>query len=247
MTNKCEIEPWAMKMLLKWHKDDPVSEKEIARNNKIYDDYQHNRNPFIDHPEYAEFFYYLLGDETSIDLVHSDDMSISIYRSISTDKLYQNLLGITGYIPPVVKVEMVNKYSTKTRNISVEKVWDDKDNYNNKRPTSINITLYADGEEYKTVELNEKNNWKYTFENLPYYEEGSKIEYTIDEEKVEGYETEIIGNADKGFKVINFISGTGGDDLNPKTADSIYTYISIIIISLVGMLTFSYKYVKCNN
>ena len=57
MTNKCEIEPWAMKMLLKWHKDDPVSEKEIARNNKIYDDYQHNRNPFIDHPEYANMIW----------------------------------------------------------------------------------------------------------------------------------------------------------------------------------------------
>ncbi len=40
--------------LLKWHKDDPVSIEEENRNEKIYASYQFNRNPFIDHPEYAE-------------------------------------------------------------------------------------------------------------------------------------------------------------------------------------------------
>ncbi len=38
--------------LLKWHNDDPVSEFERNRNDKIYS-YQDNRNPFIDHPEYV--------------------------------------------------------------------------------------------------------------------------------------------------------------------------------------------------
>ena len=53
MTNKSEILPWAVTMLLRWNDNDPVSQKEIDRNNVIYSDYQHNRNPFIDHPEYA--------------------------------------------------------------------------------------------------------------------------------------------------------------------------------------------------
>ncbi len=39
-------------MLLEWHIDDPVSSREIARNNAIYLR-QDNRNPFIDHPEYV--------------------------------------------------------------------------------------------------------------------------------------------------------------------------------------------------
>jgi endonuclease I len=39
-------------MLLSWHNQDPVSAREIARNNAIYA-YQNNRNPFIDHPEYV--------------------------------------------------------------------------------------------------------------------------------------------------------------------------------------------------
>ena len=53
MTTKSVIKPWAIAMLLRWHEQDPVSQKEIDRNNVIYSDYQHNRNPFIDHPEYA--------------------------------------------------------------------------------------------------------------------------------------------------------------------------------------------------
>ena len=60
MTTKCEIKEWALKMLLRWHEQDPVSQKELDRNNVIYASYQGNRNPFIDHPEYAE----MIWDET---------------------------------------------------------------------------------------------------------------------------------------------------------------------------------------
>ncbi|MDA6131057.1 endonuclease, partial [Escherichia coli] len=42
-----------MSVLLKWHKEDPVDDNERRRNEIIYSDYQHNRNPFIDHPEWA--------------------------------------------------------------------------------------------------------------------------------------------------------------------------------------------------
>ncbi len=47
------FEPWFLNMLLAWNAADPVSQKEIDRNNDIYANYQHNRNPFIDHPEYV--------------------------------------------------------------------------------------------------------------------------------------------------------------------------------------------------
>jgi endonuclease I len=43
-----------MSVLLQWNAEDPVDDWEQNRNNIIYNDYQHNRNPFIDHPEYAE-------------------------------------------------------------------------------------------------------------------------------------------------------------------------------------------------
>lgn len=65
---------WSMNMFLKWHREDPVSQKEIDRNNAIYK-WQKNRNPFIDHPELAEYIwgdktdkvYYLDGDDPDPD------------------------------------------------------------------------------------------------------------------------------------------------------------------------------------
>ncbi|MDS0526029.1 endonuclease [Clostridium sp. SHJSY1] len=39
--------------LLKWNAEDPVDVTEMRRNDIIYNKYQHNRNPFIDHPEWA--------------------------------------------------------------------------------------------------------------------------------------------------------------------------------------------------
>jgi len=46
------FEPWFLNMIYRWHKNDPVSQKEIDRNNAIYG-IQKNRNPYIDHPEYV--------------------------------------------------------------------------------------------------------------------------------------------------------------------------------------------------
>lgn len=43
--------------LLEWNRLDPVDKTEIARNEKIYQNYQYNRNPFIDHPEYADLIF----------------------------------------------------------------------------------------------------------------------------------------------------------------------------------------------
>ncbi len=48
------FKPWFIDMLLSWHNLDTVSTKEINRNNAIYyNTAQHNRNPFIDHPDYV--------------------------------------------------------------------------------------------------------------------------------------------------------------------------------------------------
>ncbi|CAK2620346.1 Endonuclease I [Vibrio crassostreae] len=51
-TNTTVFEPWLLAMLKRWHSEDPVSQKEIDRNKAVHD-FQANRNPFIDHPEFV--------------------------------------------------------------------------------------------------------------------------------------------------------------------------------------------------
>lgn len=208
-----------------------------------------NRNLSVDHPEYAELFYFLLGDETSSSLVHPDDMHIYIYKALNTlegDDGFQNLLGITGYIedfePPVVNVVMENEYSNEKREISVTKVWDDKDDYLKIRPKSVTIDLYANNVKVDSIELNESNGWTYTFENLDKYQNGELIQYTVREVGISGYFVEISGDMDKGFVVTNINYGTGGD--NPETADGIVVYMILTIISLLGVIRYTNLYVK---
>ena len=51
-TDDQSFDDWAVDLLLKWNEQDPVSDKERARNDAVYV-YQENRNPFIDYPELA--------------------------------------------------------------------------------------------------------------------------------------------------------------------------------------------------
>lgn len=52
-SNDKVLETAFLNILLEWHSIDPVSQKEIDRNNNIYYQHQGNRNPFVDHPEYV--------------------------------------------------------------------------------------------------------------------------------------------------------------------------------------------------
>jgi len=53
---------WYLKLVFKWINQDPVSQKEIDRNNAIYyQSGQHNRNPYVDHPEYAALVFQCTG------------------------------------------------------------------------------------------------------------------------------------------------------------------------------------------
>lgn len=50
------LSTWAVNLLLKWHREDPVSQKETDRNDVVYG-FQNNRNPFIDFPDLAEYIW----------------------------------------------------------------------------------------------------------------------------------------------------------------------------------------------
>ncbi|WDF62214.1 endonuclease [Flavobacterium sp. KACC 22763] len=88
-----------LNMLLAWHAQDPVSAREIARNNAIYSR-QNNRNPFIDHPEYVNQIWggTPSGDTqaptapTSLASTSKTATSITLSWTASTDNV-----AVTGY------------------------------------------------------------------------------------------------------------------------------------------------------
>ena len=72
-TGKFGLTNYGIALLLKWHREDPVSQKEIDRNNGIQAT-QGNRNPFIDYPYLAE---YIWGSHAG----ESVDMSVLVCSS----------------------------------------------------------------------------------------------------------------------------------------------------------------------
>ena len=73
-TGSFGLTKYGVALLMKWHRQDPVSQKEVARNNGIQQT-QGNRNPFIDYPYLAEFIWGEKAGETINlnDLITSSD------------------------------------------------------------------------------------------------------------------------------------------------------------------------------
>lgn len=90
---------WAIHLLLKWHRQDPVSQKEIDRNNVVYG-IQNNRNPFIDYPVLAEFVWgdYMLEpvDMKGLTLYSNDYDVTSVAPATSQAPVVEAIYDISG-------------------------------------------------------------------------------------------------------------------------------------------------------
>ena len=120
--------------------------------------------------------------------------------------------------------------------VTVEKIWDDDDDFEGARPENITIRLWADGVEIDSVVVTEEMGWSYTFEKLPVYADGQKIVYTVTEDAVEGYEMiELSGDAENGFKIVNQYLIVVDDPEPPTTGDPIALVLALSVISVLGM------------
>jgi hypothetical protein len=97
MVDGAEPKEWALAMLLNWHLNDPVSQKEIDRNDSIYI-LQGNRNPFIDHPEYVGYIWTEESPNTNVSIPdnHVTNFSSSFIELEWTDAKGENLPS--GYL-----------------------------------------------------------------------------------------------------------------------------------------------------
>lgn len=93
------------------------------------------------------------------------------------------------------KATITNKRTPETTEVSVKKVWDDAQNQDGLRPSTITVHLLANGEEVQAATLSgEGDTWSHSFTDLPVYKNGQKLVYTITEDTVANYSTTIDGS-----------------------------------------------------
>ena len=109
-----------------------------------------------------------------------------IVYTITEDTVADYTTVVTGY-------NVANTYETETTSVSGSKTWNDANNQDGKRPTSITINLLADGQEIDSKIVTEADGWSWSFTNLPKYADGTEIVYTITEDTVADYTTVVSG------------------------------------------------------
>jgi len=84
---------------------------------------------------------------------------------------------------------VTNSYTPATRVLNVRKAWDDANNQDNIRPTSVSMQLYANDVIYGTpLVLQQSTSFTGQWQNLPVYQNGEEIQYTVKEVgTVDGY------------------------------------------------------------
>ena len=100
---------------------------------------------------------------------------------------------LTGSSTEGTVTTLTNSYTPETTEVSGSKTWDDENDQDGKRPGSITINLLANGVRKESKTVTADDNWSWSFTNLPKYENGKAINYTITEDAVPDYTAEIDG------------------------------------------------------
>ena len=109
---------------------------------------------------------------------------------ISAPSGYQKsneVLNFSGKIPDKETTIIQHEktvVNSELQEITVKKEWDDSNNFDNLRPSSIQIEVLKNNSVARTVTLSASNNWQATISGLPKNENGQKIEYTFREKTV---------------------------------------------------------------
>ena len=119
-----------------------------------------------------------------------EEVSVANYTSVvSSDSAYSFTVNNT-HVPVVTDVDVV-------------KVWSDNNNQDGLRSAGVTVVLKADGNTVRTATLNANNNWRATFTDLPVYDNGKVIAYSVEELDVAGYSAVISNNGVFSFIITN--------------------------------------------
>ncbi len=158
------------------------------------------------------------------------------YRDKGTEVVYTITEdAVDGYTSEVNNYDIENKYAPEKTSVSVTKAWNDSNDRDKKRPGSIEVVLYADGEETdQTLTIREADKWTGTFNDLDKYKDKKEIKYTVREKSVKGYESVIKGDAKMGYTVTN--SHNAAPVKGTKTGDDsmMVLYMIIMLAAMAG-------------
>lgn len=100
---------------------------------------------------------------------------------------------VEGYETTIEGTNITNTRTPEVVEIPVTKIWKDNDNQDGVRPDKVTVRLLADGTEVASQELSAATDWKAVFTNLPKYNHGKQIVYTVTEDTVANYSAAIDG------------------------------------------------------
>ena len=106
--------------------------------------------------------------------------------------------AVAGYTSTVNGYNVINCHTPATVKVSGTKTWNDNNNQDGIRPSSITVNLLANGQQVASKTVSASDNWQYSFDNLAAYANGKKITYTVTEDAVAGYTSTV-----NGYNVIN--------------------------------------------
>ena len=150
--------------------------------------------------------------------------------------------AVKDYSTSIAGNDIVNSYTPKKTSVTVTKHWNDSNNKDKIRPTSIQVQLYADGEKVgDAVKLNADNQWTKTWANLAQKKNGKPIRYTVRETGVRAGYSVSVNDQDHGNIVIT--NSHTPKAIVPETGDHSRTalYLSGVIASAVALLALGIK------
>ena len=210
--------------LLEWHKLDPVDEYEIHRNNLIYKNFQHNRNPFIDFPDW-------------VDMIWGENAS-GLSANPATDKIASGQKGPITVTPSTLEFNLDEADTRKEEIIKVKADIDDELVCEVKDETLIEVlragTYTTDGineTHYNVIAKGKTGSTTIIFKG---HKDGQEVSATC---TVKIHETEKMPEpSDDGNPIMSMLRGIFGDAAPVVLVIAIVLIVVIIILVLILVL-----------
>ena len=156
---------------------------------------------------------YSFNDLYKYQIGHENDDNYLINYEI------KEVTEVQNYVTTYNGYDIINTHIPEVTFVSGTKTWDDNNNQDGIRPDSITVKVFNGINLVTSKTVTKDDNWEYTFDNLPKYENGNEIKYQIKEDEVSGYETVVTGNNIKNTHTPELINDNTGKLSVEKTWD----------------------------